>query len=72
MVQVTRKKAEELLHKEMLYPRELAQLLGSSEQFLFNEVWRGNLNAVRIGNDVVWFKRSDVLAWLEHREHVTH
>lgn len=70
MVKVTRKKAEELLHKEMLYPRELAQILGTSEQFLFNEVWRGNLNAVRIGNDVVWFKRADVLNWMEHRERV--
>lgn len=70
MVHVTRKKAEQLLHKEMLYPRELAQLLGTSEQYLFNEVWRGNLNAVRIGNDVVWFKRSEVLAWLAQREQI--
>lgn len=68
MVQVSRKRAEELIRQEMLYPRELAQLLGTTEQHLFTEVWRGHLKAVRIGNDVVWFKRADVLEWLGARE----
>lgn len=68
MVQVTFKRAEELLHQSTFQPRELAHLLGTSEQFLFNEVWKGKLRAVKIGNDVVRFDRADVLKWLHNRE----
>jgi excisionase family DNA binding protein len=68
MVQVTYKRAEELLHQSEFQPRELARLLGTSEQFLFNEVWKGNLEAVKFGNDIVRFERSKVLAWLARRE----
>jgi predicted DNA-binding transcriptional regulator AlpA len=68
MVRVSYKRAEELLHQQELQPREVARLLGTTEQFLFNEVWRGNLKAMKIGNDIVSFRRSDVLDWLGRRE----
>ncbi len=68
MVKVTYKEAIDVLHQRDFQPRELARILGTSEQFLFNEVWKGNLKAVRIGNDVVRFNRSDVLQWLDERQ----
>jgi hypothetical protein len=68
MVQVGYRRAEQLLRQSTFQPRELARLLGTTEQFLFNEVWRGNLNAVKIGNDIVRFERPDVLEWLRRRE----
>jgi excisionase family DNA binding protein len=68
MVHVTYKKAEEILHQNSFQPRELARLLGTSEQFLFNEVWKGKLRAIKIGNDIVRFERSDVLEWLHARQ----
>lgn len=68
MVRVTYKRAEQVLHQSSFQPRELARLLGTSEQFLFNEVWKGNLNAVKLGHDVLRFERSDVLEWLRKRE----
>jgi excisionase family DNA binding protein len=68
MVQVGYNRAEQLLRKSTFQPRELARLLGTTEQFLFNEVWKGNLQAVKFGNDIVRFERSDVLDWLRQRE----
>lgn len=68
MVQVSYKRAEQLLHQSEFQPRELARLLGTSEQFLFNEVWKGNLEAIKLGHDVVKFERSKVLDWLARRE----
>jgi excisionase family DNA binding protein len=68
MVQVTSKRAEELLHQNEFEPRELARLLGTTEEFLFNEVWRGKLDAIRLGHDVIRFRRADVLEWLRARE----
>lgn len=63
------RKAIDVLHQREFQPRELARLLDTTEQFLFNEVWRGNLKAVRLGNDVIRFERSDVLKWLDGRQH---
>lgn len=68
MVQVGYRRAEQILRQHTFQPRELARLLGTTEQFLFNEVWRGNLEAVRIGNDIVRFERTAVLEWLRRRE----
>ncbi|TVR72980.1 MAG: DNA-binding protein [Sphaerobacteraceae bacterium] len=68
MVKVTYRRAEELLRQSAFQPRELARLLGTTESFLFNEVWKGNLRAVKVGNDIVRFERSEVLKWLNDRE----
>ncbi len=68
MVKVSYKRAEQLLHQSEFQPRELAHLLGTTQQFLFNEVWRGNLEAVKFGNDIVKFERSAILEWLRRRE----
>ncbi len=68
MVQVGYRRAEQLLRQNEFQPRELARLLGTTEQFLFNEVWKGNLHAVKFGNDIVRFERAAVLEWLRRRE----
>jgi predicted DNA-binding transcriptional regulator AlpA len=67
MVKISYKRAEELLHQPELHPREVARLLGTTEQFLFHEVWKGNLKAKKFGNDIVSFRRTDVLDWLASR-----
>jgi hypothetical protein len=58
----------DLLHQDELKPRELADLLETSEDFLFQEAHKGNLDAVRLGDDILHFKRADVLDWLTRRE----
>lgn len=67
MVNVTRKRAEELLHQNEFTLRELADLLGTAEDFLLHEVWRGNLKALRFGEDIIRIERHDVLEWLDRR-----
>jgi hypothetical protein len=67
MVDINRKDADQILHQSDYQPRELARILGTTQAFLFNEVWRGNLRAVKVGNDIVRFTRRDVLDWLTTR-----
>jgi excisionase family DNA binding protein len=69
MVRYSRKHAEDLLHQEEYTQRELANLLNTSEDFLNQQVWRGDLAAVKVGDEIYRFRRSDVLEWLEeHRK----
>ena len=68
MVKVTKKRAEELLHQHRYTPRELATLLGTTDAFVMHEVWRGNLKAQRLGDDIVHISRHDALEWLGRRE----
>jgi excisionase family DNA binding protein len=46
--------------------QEIAQWIGSSERFIWREIERGNLRAVRLGVTFVRCLPDDITAWLEH------
>lgn len=60
--------AARLMHQETFTPAELAELLNMSEAFIAQEVHKGELDGLKIGNDIVDIPRDSVLAWLKRRE----
>jgi excisionase family DNA binding protein len=68
MVHVNRKRAEELLHQDRYRPRELADLLGTSLDYINHEVSNRRLRARRLGRTTVDIPREAVLEWMAARE----
>lgn len=60
--------AARLMHQETFTPAELAELLNMSEAFIAQEVHKGELEGLKIGNDIVDIPRDSVLAWMKRRE----
>lgn len=67
MVHIRRKHAEELLRQDFYRPRELADLLGTSVEFINHEISTRRLKARRVGRTIADIPRSAVLDWLEAR-----
>jgi hypothetical protein len=59
--------AEKLLHQETYTPHELAELLDISEYRINQEVYKGNLEGRKIGDDIIDIPRAAVLDWLSRR-----
>ena len=58
----------EMLHHEHYTPRELADLLGTTNDFVCQAAFRGDLIAEIVGHDIVRIQREDVITWLEKRQ----
>jgi excisionase family DNA binding protein len=71
MIRIRRKRAEELLRQQYYRPRELADLLGTSLDFINHEVSTRRLKARRLGKSTVDIPRMAVLEWLAERESPT-
>jgi excisionase family DNA binding protein len=67
MVRITRKRAEDLLHQDRYRPRELAELLDTTADFINHEVSTGRLRARRLGQTTIDIPRSAVLEWMAER-----
>jgi excisionase family DNA binding protein len=68
MVYLERKRVDDLLHQNHYRPRELAELLGTSLEFINHEVSTRRLKARRFGNRTVDIPREAVLEWMTARE----
>lgn len=55
----------DLLHRDEYTPKELAELLGVSVEFVCQAAFRGELRARIVGHHVISSGRADVVAWLE-------
>jgi len=52
------------LHHESFRVSEVARLLGISTDRIRHAVQTGELTAERVGREIVWIHRADLLAWL--------
>jgi excisionase family DNA binding protein len=68
MVHLQRKRIEELLHQDYYRPRELAELLGTSLEFINHEVSTRRLRARKLGRSTINLPRTAVLDWMIARE----
>lgn len=59
---------ETLLHRDKYSPQEVADILEIPLQAVNSAVYRGDLNALRVGNDIVHIERADLIAWLQDRD----
>lgn len=72
MIYLRRKHAEELLRQPVYRPRELADLLGTSIDFINHEISTRRLRARRFGRTTVDIPREAVLEWMSAREAAWH
>lgn len=54
----------EILHKAVYTPSELAELLEVDVNLIRRAAFKGNLQAVIVGNDIVGIPREAALRWL--------
>jgi hypothetical protein len=61
------KSPEEILRQDSYAPDDLARLLDMDIYVIRSAVRRGDLKAVRVGQDIVEIRREDALKWLAER-----